>query len=229
MENNIKKLISGGENQRVDFKYCINDSRKIAKTLSAFANTEGGTLLLGVRDNGSIAGVNSEEEYYMIDSAARLFCSPEVPIIIRQHMINGKTIIEVEVGKGSHRPYLAKGEDGKWKAYFRNFDQNLVANKIMLKLWKKIESNTGVLIRFGKPENILIDYLKSNNYITLSAFRKIANIPLYRAEKILVNLLYCGVLVMNASEKGFRYELKRPAEEKSEGNNKTIPAINRYS
>jgi len=209
MDNYLKKLISEGENQKVDFKYCINDCKKIAKTLSAFANTEGGILLLGVRDNGSIAGVNSEEEYYMIDSAANLFCRPEVPVIIRQHYVNGKTVIEVEVKKGENRPYMAKGEDGRWKAYFRNNDQNLVANRVLLKLWKKDERKTGILIRFGKAENILMEYLKKNEYITLSAYRKIAGIPLYRAEKIIVNLLLCGVLVMHASEKGYLYSLNR--------------------
>ncbi|MGQ9621432.1 MAG: AlbA family DNA-binding domain-containing protein [Bacteroidales bacterium] len=220
-------MISGGENQKVDFKYCINDSRKIARTLSAFANTEGGTLLLGVRDNGSIAGVNSEEEYYMIDSAARLYCRPEVPVTIRQHYINGKTVIEVEVKKGSHRPYLARGEDGRWKAYFRNYDQNLVASRILLKLWKKDERNTGILIRFGKSENILMEYLKNHESVTLSAFKKKAGIPVYRAEKIIVNLLLCGVLKMNASEKGYRYCLNRPEKDQQNSNN-VITEVGRY-
>jgi len=209
MESYLRKLISGGENQRVDFKYCINDSKKIARTLSAFANTEGGILLLGVRDNGSIAGVDSEEEYYMIDAAAKLYCRPEVPVKIRQHNINGKTVIEVEVKKGTHRPYMAKGEDGKWRAYFRNNDQNLIANRILLRLWKKDERKSGVLIRFGKAENILMEYLKQNESISLTAFRKLASIPVYRAEKIIVNMLLCGVLVMKASEKGIKYSLNR--------------------
>lgn len=209
MNSYLRKLISGGENQRVDFKYCINDSKKIARTLSAFANTEGGILLLGVRDNGSIAGVDSEEEYYMIDAAAKLYCRPEIPVRIKQHYINGKTVIEVEVKKGTHRPYLAKGDDGRWKAYFRNNDQNLVANRILLKLWKKDERKSGVLIRFGKAENMLMEYLKNNDSISLSSFRKLANIPAYRAEKIIVNMLLCGVLIMKASEKGFRYALNR--------------------
>ncbi|MBP8958856.1 MAG: ATP-binding protein [Bacteroidales bacterium] len=207
MEAYLKTLISRGENKKVDFKYCINDSKKIAKTLSAFANTEGGTLLVGVRDNGSVAGVNSEEEYYMIDSAAKLYCKPEIPVIMRPHDVNGKTIIEVKVEKGLNRPYNAKGEDGKWKAYFRNEDQNLVANKILIKLWKYDTRKRGITIRFGKSENILLNYLKENDSITLSAFRKLAEIPLYRAEKIIVNLLLTDVLIMDASEKGYRYRL----------------------
>ena len=64
----LEKLISEGEHVHQDFKFAISDARKIAKSLSAFANTEGGRLLVGVKDNGKIAGVRSEEELYMISS-----------------------------------------------------------------------------------------------------------------------------------------------------------------
>jgi predicted HTH transcriptional regulator len=210
MDRYLKKLISGGESQQLDFKYCISDSRKIARTLSAFANTEGGRLLIGVRDNGSIAGVRSDEEYYMIETAAGLFCKPEIPVIIRQHITDGKSVLEVEVLKGEKKPYLAKGEDGKWQAYFRHADQNLVANHVLLHLWRKNERKKGVLIRFGKPENALMEYLKVNESISFSGFKKLAGIPAYRAEKIIVNLLLCRVLKMNVSEKGYSYSLSIP-------------------
>ena len=68
----IHALIAEGEHQQQDFKFEISDARKIAKTLSAFANTDGGRLLIGVKDNGRIAGVRSEEEKYMIEAAAQL-------------------------------------------------------------------------------------------------------------------------------------------------------------
>ena len=57
----LEKLISEGEHVHQDFKFAISDARKIAKSLSAFANTEGGRLLVGVKDNGKIAGVRSEK------------------------------------------------------------------------------------------------------------------------------------------------------------------------
>lgn len=72
----IHALIAEGEHQQQDFKFEISDARKIAKTLSAFANTDGGKLLIGVKDNGKIAGVRSDEEQYMIEAAAELYCSP---------------------------------------------------------------------------------------------------------------------------------------------------------
>ena len=216
MEKYLKNLISGGENQHLDFKYCISDCRKISRTLSAFANSDGGRLLIGVRDNKSIAGVRSDEEYYMIETAASLFCKPEIQVSIKQHLAEGKTILEVEVSKGNKKPYLSKGEDGRWLAYFRHGDQNLLANNVLLQLWRKDEREKGVLIRFGKPEKSLMEYLKVNGKISISGFRKLAKIPSRRAEKIIVNLMLCDVLEMNISEKGFTYSLCKKVEDISE-------------
>jgi predicted HTH transcriptional regulator len=207
MDNYLKKLIAEGENQQLDFKYCVSDSRKIARTLSAFANSDGGRLLIGVRDNGSIAGIRSDEEIYMVDTAAHLFCRPEITYTIKQHVTGGKTIVEVVVIKGNKRPYQAKDENGKWLSYFRHKDQNLVANRVLLQVWRKEEKKSGVLVKFGKAENSLMDYLGKNGSVTLSKFRKITRISSYKAESILANLILFKVLIMNASEKGFSYEL----------------------
>jgi predicted HTH transcriptional regulator len=207
MDNYLRKLIEEGENQQLDFKYCISDSRKIARTLAAFANTDGGRLLIGVRDNGSIAGVRSDEEMYMVETASHLYCRPEVTFTSKQHQAGGKTILEVDVRRGPLRPYQVRDEDGKWITYFRHNDQNLIANRVLLQVWRKEEKVSGVVVRFGKAENQLMDHLAKNGSITLSRFRKIARIPAHRAEAILANLIIFKVLIMKASEKGFTYEL----------------------
>jgi predicted HTH transcriptional regulator len=207
MEHFLKQLIADGENLHLDFKYCVSDSRKIARTLSAFANSDGGRILIGVRDNGSIAGIKSDEEAYMVDTAAHLFCRPEITYSIKQHTTAGKTILEVDVLKGTKRPYQVKNENGRWLSYFRNYDQNLVANRVLLQVWRKEEKGRGVLVKFGKAENSLMDYLKGNGSVTLSKFRKIARISSYKAEAILANLIIFKILIMKASEKGFTYEL----------------------
>ena len=122
MDRHIRELIAEGENQKLDFKYCVSDSRKIARTLSAFANTDGGRLLIGVRDNGSIAGIRSDEEIYMVDTAAHIFCRPVIEYSLRQHVIGGKTILEVEVSKGNEKPYQAMNEEGRWISWIRHLD-----------------------------------------------------------------------------------------------------------
>jgi len=207
MESFLRKLIAEGENQQLDFKYCITDSRKIARTLSAFSNTDGGRLLIGVRDNGSLAGIRSDEEIYMVDTAAHLFCRPEITYTVKQHTAGTKTILEVEVAKGNKRPYQVKDEEGKWRAYFRHGDQNLIANRVLLQVWRKEEQKSGVKVRFSDAEMKLLDYLRENGSVSLSKFRKISGIPSSRAESILANLIVFRVLILKASEKGFSYLL----------------------
>jgi predicted HTH transcriptional regulator len=208
MELWLKKLIEGGENQHLDFKFCVSDSRKIARSLVAFSNSDGGRLLIGVRDNGSIAGIRSDEEIYMVDTAAGLYCKPEIKYVLKQHITRQKTILEVEVLKGTERPYKVKDEDGKWKAYFRYGDKNLLANRILQQVWRKEGRKKGLLIKFGRDENLLLDYLKKNGQVTFSGFKKAARISSFRAEAILANLILLDVLEMSFTDKGCFYKLK---------------------
>ena len=113
MKHHIRSLIESGESQTLDFKFEISDSKKIAKTFVAFANTDGGTLLIGVKDNGSIAGVRSEEEYCMIEAAAKMYCKPEVGFQTRRWNIDGKTILELNIPKSSQKPHYALTEEKK--------------------------------------------------------------------------------------------------------------------
>ncbi|MFW6257370.1 MAG: helix-turn-helix domain-containing protein, partial [Prolixibacteraceae bacterium] len=97
MSKYLQKLILEGEHQQQDFKYCINDSKKIAKSLVAFANTDGGRLLIGVKDNGRIAGVRTDEEYYMVESAAKIYSEPPIDFSTKEWRHEGKMVLEISV------------------------------------------------------------------------------------------------------------------------------------
>src|SRR5674476_297872 len=122
MDSYIKKLIQAGEHQQLDFKFEISDSRKIAKTLVAFSNTYGCTLLIGVKDNGRIAGVRSDEEFYMVQAAAGMYCKPEVSFDSKRWVVDGKAVLEVIIPKGADYPYFAQVAPNKWLAYIRVMD-----------------------------------------------------------------------------------------------------------
>ena len=203
----IHNLIQKGEGVNLDFKYCISDPRKIARTLSAFSNSEGGKLLIGVRDNGSLAGVRSDEEFYMIDSAARLYCDPEVRVRTRNHTINGKNILEVDVLKSEKMPVRAKDEDGRWKAYFRQQDQNILADRVILQVWRRSGSKRGLLLRFDEKENLLLNYLRGGEKITIDAYRRLAGLNAAKAEKILRDFILLGIIEYEGTEKGIYYRL----------------------
>lgn len=212
MNTYINKLIRQGEGLHLDFKFQVNDSKKIAKTLVAFANTEGGKILIGVKDNGVIAGVRTGEEFYMIEAAAQMYCKPELNFACRTWNIEGKKILEVDVPLSSAKPAYAENENGKWLAYVRVKDQNILASTILIKYWQKENSNKGILVKYTDTEKTLLDYLENNPFITVKKFCKIARIPKFVSEKIIVNMLISDVLEIMMNEKMVWFRLKDPQD-----------------
>lgn len=194
MSRYIAGLITQGEGLTLDFKHSITDSRKIARSLVAFANTAGGTLLIGVKDNGNITGVNTDEEYYMVEAASQLYCKPEVPFEVVKWEINGKTVLEVKVKPSKRKPHKAPDKSGVYKAYIRVNDENVLASPIQLKIWKAERSRKPINLVFGLAENALIDYLKSHKTITIDHFSRIGFISKSEAETIFINLTAMGLI-----------------------------------
>lgn len=185
----------------LDYKQEITSANKIAKTMVSFANHRGGTLLVGVRDNRTIAGIRTEDEKYMLDLAASFYCKPEIPLEIIEHAIGDKIILECIVPEGDYKPYSAKGDDGKWWVYVRNKDKSLLASKIVVDVLRRQASNEGTMIQYGKNEEMLLKYLEENERVTLNEFKKMVNISRWRASKILVNLISAGVIRNHTHEK----------------------------
>jgi Putative DNA-binding domain len=204
----IKKLILSGEHQRLDFKFEVSDSRKIAKTLVAFSNTDGGTLLIGVKDNGNIAGVHSDEEFYMVQAAAGMYCKPEIIFESKQWVVDGKTVLEVIIPKGSDFPYFAQTEPNKWMAYIRVKDENILATTVHLKVWRNKTHDRGILIEYDDKVKKLMEYLKFNQSISISKFCRSAFLPKSAAENILADLIYFGLIEAVYDSNHFVYCLK---------------------
>ena len=207
MSRYIQNLIDQGENQVLDFKFEISDARKIARTLVAFSNTDGGKLLIGVKDNGKIAGIRSEEEYHMLEAASQLYCRPVIPFEVQKWTIHGKTILEVDIARAENRPCLARHDDDRWLAYLRVEDQNLLANRVMMKVWRKEKRKKGIFLEYSHAEKLLLNYLKTNEEITLSKFCRLGRIGFQQAEEILSDLIVLEVIRIRFSEKGARYSL----------------------
>jgi predicted HTH transcriptional regulator len=208
MSRYITDLISQGEHLLLDFKYAINDSRKIARSLSAFANTKGGKLLIGVKDNGSIVGVSSDEEVYMVEAAANFYCKPEVDFTTKSWNINGKSVLEVRIPESKNKPHWAQ-KDGEWLAYVRVKDENILADNIWLSFWKMQKSRSGIYFKYSETEQILMSYLESNSFISLDSFMIIAGITEKEATNVIARLLVLEVLEINYVEFGFVYFLKQ--------------------
>jgi predicted HTH transcriptional regulator len=209
MSSQLYKLIQQGEHQHQDFKFCINDSKKIAKSLVAFANSDGGRLLVGVKDNGNIAGVRSDEEFYMVEGAATLYSNPKIKFSSRQWSVEGKTVLEINVDPSPEKPHFAKDENGKWLAYIRKNDENILANRILIEVWKKEKSPNGIFVTYSKDEKLLVDYLVSNDSITLSKFIRLAQLNRNKAIDILSSFVLMKIIKMDYFEDKTVFELNQ--------------------
>ena len=204
-------MIHEGEHQKQDFKFCITDTRKIARSLVAFANTDGGSLLIGVKDNGNIVGVQSDEEYYMVESAALIYSKPPVAFTTRQWQFEGKTVLQVMVEPSSQRPHYAKDESGKWMAYVRHNDENRLAGKVMTEVWNKQKSLMGITVKLTDAEKFLLKYLENNQFISVSAFARKASLPYRQAEKLLADFIVLGLVQPYFGDTHVVYQLKKQA------------------
>lgn len=133
----IQSLIEQGEHEHQDFKHSVSDARKIARSISAFANNDGGSLLIGVKDNGSIAGVRNEEDVYVVEQAAQMYCEPEQEVKFEAFKVDpGVIVIRASVEKALRRPVRVKEADGRHRAYFRVADENIAAHPLMERSWE---------------------------------------------------------------------------------------------
>ena len=161
MIDRLKQYLIKGEGDMLDYKQEITSAHKIAKTMVSFANHKGGILLVGVRDNRTIAGIRTEDEKYMLDLAASFYCKPEITLEITEHQIGDKVVLECNVPEGDKKPYYAKGEDEKWWVYVRVNDNCILASKTTVDFMHA--QKKGGKVTLGKIEQGILNYLKENN------------------------------------------------------------------
>ena len=190
----IRQLVSEGEHCHQDFKFEISDARKIARSLSAFANTEGGRLLIGVKDNGKIAGVRSDEEIYMIEAAATMYCQPRVELETRTYQVEGKTVLEVRINKAASKPVYAMDETNKPWAYIRIKDENILATPVHLRMWQHSKKPEGVLVAFTEREQRLLDILKEKENLSLNQCCKLCRLNRKTACELLADFIRFGLV-----------------------------------
>ena len=113
-----------GESKNVEFKESLpSNAEHYLKTLVAFANTQGGSLLLGVEDQTrQVVGVDENTLFQTIDriaNAASDACEPQIVPEIEPYTLDGRTVIVVTVAPGPNRPYYLKAKGAEKGTYIR--------------------------------------------------------------------------------------------------------------
>ncbi len=200
----LQSLIKEGEHQQQDFKYRVSDAQKLAKSVSAFANTDGGRLLIGVRDDGHPSGVRSEEEIYMMHQAAYRYCRPEASIKFDTYHIDGRTIVIATVPPSDRRPVCALHDNDKPCAYIRIGDENIVASPVHLAIWRESQNPQGSIMTYTDSVKRLLDSLQDHR-LTLNQLVRRSALPRHKVITLLSHLIRFHLAQWEYSEQQFLF------------------------
>jgi predicted HTH transcriptional regulator len=221
----LQSLIREGEHQQQDFKYRVSDARKLAKSVSAFANTDGGRLLIGVRDDGHMSGVRDEEEIYMMHQAAYRYCSPQASIKFDTYHVTPsgstggargqRTVVIATVPPSDRRPICAIDDEGRQRAYIRIADENIVASPVHLAIWRDQQNAHGTMMTYTDTVRRLIAALGAADgndatatpRLTLNQIVRRSAIPRHKVITLLARLVRFRIAQWEYVDQQFLFRL----------------------
>jgi predicted HTH transcriptional regulator len=206
---NLPDLISQGEGLRLEFKASISAPHRIARTLCAFANTSGGTLLIGVSDDGRISGIPSEyQEVQKMERATDFFVEPPLAVSYEPVLWEGRLVLVVSVAESTDKPHYAIDDRNNRIIYVRSRDKSVPTNRLIMEQ----DSLDQKLLQSPTVRTLLM-YLRKNDSVTAAKLAQLVNISDNRATRLLRELAEQGLLLMiDESRRGdnklVRYSLK---------------------
>jgi len=104
-KNELLEIISNGESSYIEFKEEAVKAKDLGEEFIAFSNSEGGTVIIGVSDDGEIKGISDEKIEERIMNICRNNCIPNIIPIYELINIDDKKIAVVTIPKGLNKPY----------------------------------------------------------------------------------------------------------------------------
>ncbi|HZV51067.1 MAG TPA: RNA-binding domain-containing protein [Candidatus Dormibacteraeota bacterium] len=102
----LRERVSRWEDLHTEFKERVDNPDDLAASLVAFANTDGGQLVIGVRRDRTIVGVaDADAEHRRVDMVAYNNCEPPLTVLQESVEVEGKRVVVVNIPKGAQRPY----------------------------------------------------------------------------------------------------------------------------
>jgi hypothetical protein len=203
----LRRLVLEGEGQHLEFKRKVSQPEKIVREMIAFANSEGGTLLIGVDDDGTLAGVKyPDEELLMVRQAMEKHMKQS--LVYHDSLIeltSSRFVVRLDIPPSEKRPLYFIGEKKQRESFVRMNDMSIKASPQMNEIVRRKRQNKNVRFYFAEHELALMKYLDENKSITLQAFQKLTGLNQFAASRKLIILVLANVLKITATEKGDYY------------------------
>ncbi|HEX2900765.1 MAG TPA: ATP-binding protein [Bacteroidia bacterium] len=195
----LQLLVAQGEGLHLEFKQKLPDWPKLMREIVAFANTEGGTLLIGVDDDGTISGLKDPRE---IEEALVLhlqeWIRPTLDLVLDVVPLTRKrAVVAIKVPRSTTKPHYAleKPLDPQGFVLVRIADNSVRASKETVELLRYEGRQRDMKVEYGDKERVLMHFLASNAAITVKEYADLAGIPNAAASRTLVHLVKANVLV----------------------------------
>lgn len=206
----LRDLVRKGEGRYLEFKLKTTHPEKIVREIVAFANTDGGTLLIGVADDKTIPGLKyADEDEYLLVRAINKFCFPPISYSIeRIPLPNERDVLMLRIPRSPTRPHYIipdLNDPETKKAYIRVADKSVQASKEMREILKGERSERNVRFTYGDKERALMHHLDQHKTITVDLFATMAGIPRKIASRTLVLLVLANVLEVHPDEMVDKY------------------------
>ena len=214
--DDLKRLTALGEGARLEFKHRVPRPDRIAREIIALANTDGGVVLLGVDDDGSVVGLkDADEELFALDEAlGRAGSGPgriEPPVDVRVERVRvsrRREVVVVHVPASDERPHFLRPDGDPTRrrvAFVRVGEESVEASRAALDLMKADGRGDAVQFTFGDAERRLLEYLDRYERITVREYGRMARLPPWRASRTLVTLARAGIVRLHAQPGGDDY------------------------
>lgn len=111
-EHDLLAQAALGEDSSRQFKADVHNAESLAAEMAAFANTDGGTIFIGVTDHGDVPGLSREDvariNQLISNAASQMVRSPLTVLTENVLLANGNLVIVLAVPKGLDKPYFDK-------------------------------------------------------------------------------------------------------------------------
>jgi len=129
--SDIHDLLAQGENERLEFKVALRDSGELAKLIGAFANSDGGTIVIGVREPAEIIGTDVKRSRQLYERAIEKL-EPKPHTSFASVYVSGKEIVVIEVDKANSLVFAESGAYARVGAATQPMTARNVTQALML-------------------------------------------------------------------------------------------------
>ncbi|WP_259016891.1 AlbA family DNA-binding domain-containing protein [Emticicia fluvialis] len=200
----LRELVRHGENKHVEFKLKTNHPEKIIREIVAFANSDGGQLIIGVGDDRSIKGLKfADEDEFILRRAIERHIFPAIEYDVKRVELEGdRDVLIFNIPKSQAKPHYVDldGIMENRRAYVRVEDRSVQASREMREILKGERKAQNIRFHYGDKERTLMRYLADNKHITVETYASIANIPRKIASRTLVVLVLANVIKVQPHE-----------------------------